>query len=75
MSARLMRPSSSSRACTHRTRPAQWAAPHSTTGKLSALPVWISVSDSNSSSIVPKPPGKTMKASEYFTNMVLRTKK
>ena len=49
--------------------------PASTTGKLSTLPVWISVSDSKSSSIVPNPPGNTMKASEYFTNMVFRTKK
>jgi len=30
------------------------------------LPVWISVSDSNSSSSVPKPPGKMAKPSAYF---------
>ena len=63
------------RAWIQRTRPPQWALPHSTTGKLSALPVWMSVSASKSSCRVPKPPGKTMYASEYFTNMVLRTKK
>ena len=36
------------------------------------LPVWISVSDSNSSSIVPKPPGKMTNPSAAFTNIVLR---
>ena len=36
------------------------------------LPVWISVSDSNSSSAVPKPPGKTQNPSAAFTNIVLR---
>ena len=39
------------------------------------LRVWIRVSDSKSSSMVPKPPGNTMNASAYFTNMVFRTKK
>ena len=42
---------------------AQNAESKSTTGKCSTLPVWISVSDSNSSSAVPKPPGKTTKPS------------
>ena len=51
------------------------ARPTSTTGKWRILPVWISVSASNSSSSVPKPPGKITKASAYFTNIVLRTKK
>jgi hypothetical protein len=37
--------------------------------------VWISVSASNSSSIVPKPPGNTTNAVEYFTRSTLRTKK
>jgi hypothetical protein len=32
----------------------------------------MSVSDSNSSSTVPKPPGKTTKPSAAFTNIVLR---
>ena len=47
----------------------------STTGKLRILPVWMSVSDSNSSSRVPKPPGMITNASAYFTNIVLRAKK
>ena len=34
-----------------------------------------SVTASNSSSRVPKPPGSTMKPCEYFTNIVLRAKK
>jgi len=46
-----------------------------TTGKPLILPVWISVAVSNASSIVPKPPGNTTKAYEYFTNMTFRTKK
>ena len=33
------------------------------------------VSDSNSSSSVPKPPGSTTNARAYLTNMVLRAKK
>jgi len=33
------------------------------------------VSDSNSSSSVPNPPGKIMNADEYLMNIVLRTKK
>ena len=41
----------------------QNARSKSTTGKCSTLPVWISVSDSNSSSSVPKPPGKMTKPS------------
>ncbi len=44
-------------------------------GKWSILPVCTSVSDSKSSSKVPKPPGKMTKAWAYFTNIVLRTKK
>ena len=43
------RPSRAARASTR---------PKSTTGKCSTLPVWISVSASNISSSVPKPPGK-----------------
>jgi len=45
------------------------------TGKCFTFPVWMSVSASNSSSMVPYPPGKTMNPVEYFTNIVLRTKK
>ena len=44
----------------------------STTGKFSTLPVWIRVSDSNSSSRVPNPPGKMTNPSAAFTNIVLR---
>src|SRR5258708_30062286 len=44
-------------------------------GTLVILPVGTSVTASNSSSSVPKPPGSTTKACEYLTNMVLRTKK
>ena len=51
---------------------AQYALSQSTTGKLPILPVWISVSDSNSSSSVPKPPGKITNPSAAFTNIVLR---
>ena len=47
----------------------------STTGKFSIFAVWMSVSASKSSSIVPRPPGMTTKAYEYFTSMTLRTKK
>ena len=35
----------------------------------------MSVSASNSSSSVPKPPGRMTKPSAYFTNMTLRAKK
>jgi hypothetical protein len=43
-----------------------------TTGKFSALPVWISVNASNSSSSVPKPPGKMTNPSAGFTKQTLR---
>ena len=43
-----------------------------TTGNSRTLSVWISVSDSNSSSSVPKPPGKRMKPSAAFTSITLR---
>ena len=59
----------------HSTRPLQYSLPYSTTGKRWILPIWASVTASNSSSSVPKPPGKTTNASEYFTNIVFRTKK
>ena len=57
---------------THSSSGVQYASPISTTGKCITLPVWISVSDSNSSSAVPNPPGKTQKPSAAFTNIVLR---
>ena len=44
----------------------------STTGKLPIFPVWISVSASQSSSCVPKPPGKMTNPSAAFTNITLR---
>ncbi len=55
--------------------PRQYSVPTRITGKSRTFPVWISVSASNSSSMVPKPPGKITNASAYFTNIVLRTKK
>jgi hypothetical protein len=45
------------------------------TGNWYIFPVWISVTASNSSSSVPKPPGKMMNATEYLMNIVFRTKK
>ena len=65
-------PSASALRRTHSSSGVQYASPISTTGKCITLPVWISVSDSNSSSAVPKPPGKTQKPSAAFTNIVLR---
>ena len=56
-------------------RPCQYDVPISTTGKRVTFPVCTSVSASNSSSIVPKPPGSTTNACAYLTNMVLRAKK
>ena len=49
--------------------------PSSTTGNAVIFWVWTSVSASNSSSRVPRPPGSTMKPWEYLTNIVLRAKK
>ena len=57
---------------THSSISAQKSVPMSTTGKFRTLPVWIRVSDSYSSSSVPKPPGKMTKPSAAFTNIVLR---
>src|SRR3954453_977932 len=59
----------------HSRSPVQYAVPNSTTGNDVTLPVCTSVNASNSSSIVPKPPGMTMNACAYFTNIVLRAKK
>ncbi len=56
-------------------RPDQYCRPTRMIGKVVILPVWTSVSASNSSSIVPKPPGNTTNPWEYFTNIVLRAKK
>nr|BFE83425.1 hypothetical protein GCM10020093_060260 [Planobispora longispora] len=55
--------------------PPQNSVPIRTTGKEVTFRVWTSVSASNSSSSVPKPPGNVTNPQEYFTNMVLRTKK
>ena len=49
--------------------------PMATSGKRCSLPVCIRVTTSNASSRVPKPPGITTKAEEYFTSITLRTKK
>ena len=46
-----------------------------TMGLGSVLPVWISVSVSNPSSWVPKPPGSSVIAWDGFTNMTLLVKK
>ena len=59
----------------HASSPDQYSLPTSTTGKCLILPVWMSVSASNSSSSVPNPPGRMTNASAYFTNIVLRAKK
>ena len=56
-------------------RPDQYDRPTSTIGNLVILPVATRVSASNSSSMVPKPPGRTTKAWEYLMKQVLRTKK
>ena len=48
----------------HSISPDQNSEPCRITGWSTALPVWIRVSASKSSSSVPKPPGKTTKASE-----------
>ena len=45
------------------------------TGNWLTLRVCTSVSDSNSSSRVPKPPGRMTNAWAYLTNIVLRAKK
>ena len=55
--------------------PFQYLLPTRTIGKRCTLPVWISVSVSNSSSRVPKPPGNSTNAVAYFTSITLRTKK
>src|SRR5699024_1080229 len=55
--------------------PCQSSRPTGTTGNVSILWLCIRHSASHSSSNVPKPPGMTTKPLEYFTNMVLRSKK
>src|SRR5262245_17250764 len=59
----------------HASRPRQYCEPKRTTGKFLILRVWMRVSASKSSSIVPKPPGKMIYALLYLINIVLRTKK
>ena len=56
-------------------RPPQYHVPMSTTGNRVTFLVCTSVSASNSSSMVPKPPGSTTNACAYLTNIVLRAKK
>ena len=56
-------------------RPLQYSRPTSTTGKGRIFSVWMSVIASNSSSSVPKPPGRITKPEAYLTNIILRTKK
>src|SRR5581483_7763857 len=74
-SARDALPSETTACRSQSSRPLQYALPKSTTGKRVTLRVCTRVSASNSSSRVPKPPGSTTKPCEYFTNIVLRTKK
>ena len=54
-----------------RAGPPSTPCPTRTTGKWRILPVWMRVSASNSSSSVPKPPGRITNASAYFTNIDL----
>jgi len=53
----------------------QNARPNSKNGTRCMRPVWISVSASNSSSIVPKPPGKTQIAEARIRKCILRMAK
>jgi hypothetical protein len=55
--------------------PDQYRVPSRITGNLVTLRVCTRVSASNSSSRVPKPPGRITNAWAYLTNMVLRAKK
>ncbi len=59
----------------HSSSPDQYRVPTRMIGNVVTFPVWTSVNDSNSSSMVPNPPGKTTKPWAYFTNIVLRAKK
>ena len=74
-SASAIFPSASTVSRSHSIRPDQYSVPTSTTGNEVIFWVWASVSASNVSSRVPRPPGSTMNPCEYFTNIVLRTKK
>ena len=56
-------------------KPAQNVLSYRTIGCFLIFSVCIKVKASNSSSIVPNPPGITTKAWLYFTNMTFRTKK
>ena len=53
----------------------QNASPKSRNGTRSIRPVWISVSASNISSSVPKPPGKTQIAAARIRKCILRMAK
>jgi len=58
-----------------RSSPSQYFRPISTTGNRRIFPVWMRVSDSKNSSIVPNPPGMMTYPEAYFTNITLRAKK
>ena len=74
-SAALIVPVSASVVRIQASSPAQYSVPNRITGNRVTLRVCTSVSASNSSSRVPKPPGRITNACAYFTNIVLRTKK
>src|SRR5260370_5044215 len=75
MSSRAIAPAASTCSFSQSISPLQYGVPKSTIGKCSILPAFARVSDSNSSSSVPKPPGKITKPRAYFTNMFLRSKR
>jgi hypothetical protein len=74
-SAALMVPVPASVVRIQASRPDQYSVPNRTTGNRVTFRVCTRVSASNSSSRVPKPPGRITNAWAYFTNIVLRTKK
>src|SRR5674536_270153 len=74
-SASEMRPCATIGSRIQSSSPCQYAEPINTTGKDVTFPVCTSVSASNSSSMVPKPPGSTTNAWAYLMNIVLRAKK
>jgi len=68
-------PSASTVSCSQASSPDQYDRPTSTIGNLVILPVATRVSASNSSSMLPYPPGITTNACEYLMKQVLRAKK
>src|SRR5450631_74666 len=75
MSVAAMVPAGTSVARIQSSSPFQYDERYKMTGNEVTLRVCTNVSDSNSSSNVPNPPGKTTNACAYFTNIVLRAKK